>query len=146
MGLNIESAIKYMFKDKDCKKKLLIGSLFMIGMAVLNVMSKVAELIGDMKEEQLKAYMHLLPQFLIIGSVIFIGASILNIFSSGYFARNINLRIFRPDAPLPDWTGWADMFWLGLKSNIAICIYCIVLFIIWMAPLIFFLYNNTCAE
>ena len=137
MGLNIESAIKYMFKDKDCKKKLLIGSLFMIGMAVLNVMSKVAELIGDMKEEQLKAYMHLLPQFLIIGSVIFIGASILNIFSSGYFAKNINLRIFKPDAELLEWTDWGNMFLVGIKSTIAVCIYIAVFLLILMIPVFF---------
>ena len=138
MFLNIDNAISYMFKDKDCKKKLIIGSLFMVCVAVMNILNYALRYISDLKSEQLKQYIHLLPHALLACFVLLIICFVLGIFTSGYFARNINLRIFRPDAPLPDWTGWADMFWLGLKSNIAICIYCIVLFIIWMAPLIFF--------
>ena len=138
MFLNIDNAISYMFKDKDCKKKLTIGSLFMVCVAVMNILNYALRYISDLKSEQIKQYIHLLPHALLACFVLLIICFVLGIFTSGYFARNINLRIFRPDAPLPDWTGWADMFWLGLKSNIAICIYCIVLFIIWMAPLIFF--------
>lgn len=138
MGLNIKSAITYMFKDKDCKKKLLTGSLFMIGVTLINILSSVVRIIGDLiKDEHLKPYLHLLPQFLIIGLVVLAAGCVLNIFTSGYFAKNINLRIFKPDAELLPWNDWGNMFWTGLKSTIATCIYIVVFLLISIPPFIF---------
>ena len=47
MSLNIDNAIRYMFKDKDCKRKFLIGPLFMIGMVVINLLNQIVQIIGD---------------------------------------------------------------------------------------------------
>ena len=136
MGLNVEYAVKYMFKDLQWKKKFLVGWVFMLGMVVLNILSNLANLFSDLKPEQLKPYVHLFPTLLIVFCVLFLISLVLGVFSSGYFAKNINLRIFKPESDLLEWNNWKDIFLVGLKSNIAYLIYFIILFFILLIPVI----------
>ena len=130
MGLNVEYAVKYMFKDQQWKKKFLVGWVFMLGMVVLNILSNFANFFSDLKYEQLKPYLHLLPILLIVFSILFLISFVLGLFSSGYFAKNINLRIFKPESELLEWNNWKDIFLVGFKFNIAYLVYFIIFFLI----------------
>lgn len=130
MGLNVEYAVKYMFKDQQWKKKFLIGCFFMIGMVISEILSNLANFFSDIKYEQLKPYLHYLPIFLIVFSALVLISLLLGVFSSGYFAKNINLRIFKPESDLLEWNNWKDIFLVGFKFNIAYLVYFIIFFLI----------------
>lgn len=136
MELNIENAIKYMFKDKEWKKKFLIGSLFMVGMVIMNVISELSRMLSDVKPEQIKPYMEMIPAILIVTVFLFVIGSILNIFVTGYFAKNINLRIFKPNSNLLEWRNWGNMFFVGVKATAAILIYFLIFGLLLLLPLI----------
>lgn len=136
MSLNIEHALKYMFKDTEWKMKFLIGSIFMIGMLILNIMNKLLRLLDNVKPEQIEHYMKIMPAILVIGGILFIISTILNIFSTGYFAKNTNLRIFKPESNLLEWNNWTNMFFAGFKANIAVLIYCFTFCLVCCIPIL----------
>lgn len=123
MKLDVEYAVKYMFKDRLWKKKFLISWLFMFGMVLSNFMSNISNSVSNLKAEQIKPYLHLLPSFLVCFIVLFLLVLLLSCFSSGYFSKNINLRIFKPDSDLLDWDNWKDLFNVGFKASVAIGLY-----------------------
>ena len=135
MGLNVEYAVKYMFKDQQWKKKFLIGCFFMIGMVISEILSNLANFFSDIKYEQLKPYLHYLPIFLIVFSALVLISLLLGVFSSGYFAKNINLRIFKPESDLLEWNNWKDIFLVGVKVSIAIFLYSITFCLIVCLPM-----------
>ncbi len=143
MGLNIEYAIKYMFQDSQWKKKFLVGALFSIGMTIINLTGQINNFISDLSAQQIKTYvkpyMHLLPEIIAVTALIFLTALVLNVFTSGYFAKNINLRIFKPESNLLEWNNFSDMFFVGLKATLAVIIYFIIFAIMIVIPLILFL-------
>ncbi|MBS4759512.1 MAG: DUF4013 domain-containing protein [Clostridium sp.] len=143
MGLNIEYSIKYMFQDSQWKKKFLVGALFMLGMTVMNLVGQVSNFVSDLSAKEIKTYikpyMHLLPEIIIGSVIIFLLAMILSVFTSGYFAKNINLRIFKPESNLLDWNNFSDMFFVGLKVTMATIIYFVAYAIMLIFPFALFI-------
>lgn len=135
MGLDLEKSFKYMFNDPDWKKKFLIGGLFSIGLVLANL-GQLANHIPDSVYESFFKQMPVEQVFgvLILLCLMFLVMSVLGVFTSGYFAKNINLRIFRPDAELLPWNNFGNMFAVGIKSSFAIFIYALFLLVLIAIP------------
>ena len=135
MGLDLEKSFKYMFKDTDWKKKFLIGGFFSIGL-VISHLGNLANRIPDSYYESVFKQMsmeQMLGAFLLL-CFLFLTMSVLSVFTSGYFAKNINLRIFRPDAVLLPWENFGNMFSVGIKASFAIFIYVLFLLLLIAIP------------
>lgn len=136
MDLDLEKSFKYMFKDPDWKKKFLIGGLFSTGMVLANL-GRLANHIPDSVYESTFKQMPIeqVLGVLALLCLVFLVISVLSVFTAGYFAKNINLRIFRPDAELLPWNNFGDMFAVGIKASFAIFIYTLVWFLLIAIPI-----------
>ena len=137
MGLDLEKSFKYMFKDPDWKRKFLIGGFFSIGLVLTNLGQVVNHIPNSYYESVFKQ----MPMEQILGAFLllcflFLTMSVLSVFTSGYFAKNINLRIFRPDAELLPWENFGNMFSVGIKASFAIFIYVLFLLLLIAIPLL----------
>ena len=137
MGLDLEKSFKYMFKDTDWKKKFLIGGFFSIGLVLTNLGQVVNHIPNSYYESVFKQMTmeQMLGAFLLL-CFLFLTMSVLSVFTSGYFAKNINLRIFRPDAELLPWENFGNMFSVGIKASVAIFIYILALVLIMAVPVL----------
>lgn len=137
MGLDLEKSFKYMFKDPDWKKKFLIGGLFSIGLVLTNL----GQLANNIPDSYYESVFKQMPTEQVLGVLIllclaFLLMSVLSVFTSGYFAKNINLRIFRPDAELLPWNNFGNMFAVGVKASFAIFIYILFLLLLIVIPFV----------
>lgn len=138
MGLNLEKSFKYMFQDTEWKKKFLIGGFFSIGMVLMQLGRLVNQLPDSFYDEKFKNMpMEGAIAILILLLFVFLVSSVLSCFTSGYFAKNINLRIFRPNAPLLPWDNFGNMFVVGVKASFAVFIYFLILIALMTIPFLF---------
>ena len=131
MNLDIGKAFIYPFQDRDWLKKCLIGSLFTLGCLFWQVAGYLANLpseedIDTFAQSYPTMSLFLIAAFFIISIIAFISWFIID----GYHAKNTNLRIFKPNAPLLEWKNWGNILFTGYKSLGVLFLYSIVLFTI----------------
>lgn len=122
MGINLEKSIKYIFEDKNWKKKILITSIFFIPNTIFVVLNMYSEFFKELKGEELAS----LGIFFAIMLIIYIIATI---FISGYTAINTNTRILRPNSGVAEWKNFGEIFFVGFKMNLAMVIYAMIMLI-----------------
>lgn len=137
MNFDIEKSLTYLFKEANWKKKALIGSLVMLGLTTLNVMSTLCQYAQNLKPEQLSQYTQLLMTGLLVIIILAPICIIATTVADGYYLKTFNQKIFKPTEPSPDWTNWLDLFVTGFKSAFASFIYmCLFLLTTIIASLI----------
>lgn len=123
MNFDIEKSLTYLFKETNWKKKALIGSLLMLGLTILNILSTLANYIEKLKPEQLEQYSGIIIPVLIATILIGLVCAVSTMFAEGYFLKTFNQKIFKPNEETPAWTNWKELFAIGLKSGLAGFIY-----------------------
>lgn len=123
MNFDIEKSLTYLFKEPNWKKKALIGSLFMLGLTILNILSTATNYVSKLKKEQLMQYTDIIIPVLIITLIIAVICLVATTLAEGYFMKSFNQKIFKPNEEIPMWTNWKALFITGIKSAFAGFIY-----------------------
>lgn len=131
MSLEIKNSLTYPLKDIAWKSKVFVGGLLMFAQVlgqIFNENSKeIAKYFKTIPSSELTSVLpFLIPAVLILAVVIVVTS----LFTSAYFAKNINMRILRPEAELPRWDNWKDLLFIGLKGFGAVTIYSSVFLVI----------------
>ena len=138
MNFDIEKSLTYLFKEANWKKKALIGSLLMLGLTILNILSSIGNYVEKMKPEQLAQYSNILIPASITALVVGIVCLISTIIAEGYFLKTFNQKIFKPNEETPAWTNWKELFAIGFKSSLAGFIYISLFILITMIAILIF--------
>lgn len=110
--MDIKTAFTYMFKDKSFLPKYLTGVLLLIPLSVSNIFSvhnpylTTIPFIKDLPAESLQII------FLILSALGFL----FSLFVCGYNFVNLNARIYKKDALLPEWTEFKTIILTSLKA------------------------------
>ena len=62
-----------------------------------------------------------------IFGIVFLFIFIISSILTGYYFKNINLRLLKPDNGLYEWKGFGDLLIVGLKSFFAILVYSVII-------------------
>lgn len=110
--MDIKTAFTYMFKDKSFLPKYLTGVLLLIPLSVSNIFSvhnpylTTIPFIKDLPAESLQII------FLILSALGFL----FSLFVCGYNFVNLNARIYKKDALLPEWKEFKTIILTSLKA------------------------------
>lgn len=126
MTLNIENSLKYPIKDPKWKKKVLIGGALMTLQVICNFLNHFSSSFKEMAKSSPEKALYFIPLIAIVVFLVILFA----MFTGGYYIKNINQRISKPDSILPDWSEWGNLFFIGFKATSATMIYIITVVII----------------
>ena len=110
--MDIKTAFTYMFKDRSFLPKYLTGVLLLIPLSVSNIFSvhnpylTTIPFIKDLPAESLQII------FLVLSALGFL----FSLFVCGYNFVNLNARIYKKDALLPEWTEFKTIILTSLKA------------------------------
>ena len=110
--MDIKTAFTYMFKDKSFLPKYLTGVLLLIPLSVSNIFSvhnpylTTIPFIKDLPAESLQII------FLVLSAL----GLLFSLFVCGYNLVNLNARIYKKDALLPEWKEFKTIILTSLKA------------------------------
>ena len=108
--MNIGNAFTYFFKDNNWIKKLLIGGALLLPVEIGNVLNQTLQSVKSSPTAMQDMGLVIIAAFIFA-----ITGVITSLFVTGYFAVNTNLRIYKKDAILPEWSNWKNLFLSGFK-------------------------------
>lgn len=131
MTLNIENSLKYPIKDPKWKKKVLIGGSLMTLQVICNFLNQFSSSFKEIAKSAPEKALYFIPLIAAVVALVILFA----MFTGGYYTKNINQRISKPDSMLPDWSEWGNLFFIGFKATSATMIYIIT--VVTMAIILF---------